>query len=132
MSRTSKKSFTLIEILIAVIVLVILSAFTLPTIRTLQEDAKRSAVKAALKQMRVGIAAWYVKDLSSGGNAKFPTVEELTKSVMPSGIPANPYNNKKSVVYGVREAQNDSAGWIYNPKTGEIYSAAAETQGAGF
>lgn len=131
MSRTNKGGFTLIEIVIAVIVLAILAAFTLPTIHTLREDAKRSVVKEALKQMRGDIAAWYVKGVSSG-DAKFPTLEELTNSIMPSGVPVNPYNNKKTVASGMKESRNDSAGWVYNPKTGEIYSAAAETQGAGF
>ena len=131
MMRPNKKGFTLIEIIIAVIVLAILAAFTLPTINSLREDAKRSAVKEVLKQMRGDIAAWYVKGVSSG-DAKFPTLEELTNSVIPSGVPVNPYNNKKNVTFGMKEARNDSAGWIYNPKTGEIYSAAVETQGAGF
>ena len=115
MSRTNKGGFTLLEIVIAVIVLAILAAFTLPTIHTLREDAKRSAAKEALKQMRGGIAAWYVKGVPYGGDARFPTLEELVNSVMPSGVPVNPYNNKKTVASGMKEARNDSAGWVYNP-----------------
>lgn len=132
MNLFERKGFTFIEVFFAAIILAILVAFTLPTIHTLQEDAKRSTVKVSLKKMRNDIAAWYAKSASSGGAVRFPTLEELTSSVMPSGIPVNPYNNKKTVAFGIRESQNNSAGWIYNPGTGEIYSAAAETQGAGF
>jgi len=131
MNPSKKNGFTLIEIIIAVIVLAILAAFTLPTFYTLREDAKRSAVKGALKEMRSGIAAWHAKSASSG-TARFPTLEELANTVIPSGVPANPYNNSKAVASGIKEGQNNSVGWIYNPQTGEIYSAAAQTQGAGF
>lgn len=132
MNPSKKKGFTLIGMLIVVILLAILAAFTLPTFRRLQEDARMSAVKGALKGMRKGITTWYAKSASSGGAGRFPTLEELTNSVMPLGIPANPYNNSKAVASGIKEGQDNSVGWIYNPETGEIYSAAAQTQGAGF
>ncbi len=132
MNPSKKKGFTLIEMVFVVIVLAILAAFTLPTFHTLQEGARMSAVKGALKQMRGGIATWHAKGVASGGSGRFPTLEELTSLAMPSGIPANPYNNSKVVVAGIKEGQNNSVGWIYNPETGEIYSAAAQTQGAGF
>ena len=132
MKSLKKKGVGLIGVIMVVIILAILAAVTLPTFHILQEDAKRAAVRGALREMRSSIAIWYAKTAASGGAGRFPTLEELTTSVMPFGIPANSYNNSKLVVAGSSESQNTSVGWIYDARTGKIYSAALQTQGAGF
>jgi len=126
MKEMKRRGLALAGYIIVIIILAVLAAVTLPTFRTLQEDARRSAVIGALKEMRSCIAIWHAK------TQRFPTLEELNKSVMPFGIPANPYNGSSAVAAGSSERPDTSAGWIYDSSSGKIYSAAPQTQGAGF
>lgn len=132
MKAMKKRGLALAGYIIVIIILAVLAAVTLPTFHTLQEDARRSAVRGALKEIRSCIAIWHAKTLASGSTGRFPTLEELNKSVMPFGVPANPYNRSSAVAAGSSERPDASVGWIYDASAGKVYSAAPQTQGAGF
>jgi len=130
-----KKSFTLIELVMVMVILGILAAVAIPTFFNLQDEAKEASVKGGLGGLRSGISIWYAKTAASG-TAAWPTLAEMTQEtngVMASGqIPDNPYTNSDSLVAGVVEAANSAAGWIYDVNTGRIWSSADETQSSGF
>jgi len=130
-----KKSFTLIELVMVMVILGILAAVAIPTFIDLRDEAKEASVKGGLGGLRSGISIWYAKEAASGA-AAWPTLTEMTQAtngVMSGGrITDNPYTNSANIVAGAAETANTAAGWIYDASTGRIWSSADETQGSGF
>jgi len=129
-----KRGFTLIELVMVIVILGILAAVAVPTFFNMQGQAQISAVKGALGGLRSGVAIWYAKEAASG-TPGYPSLAELEST--PGGpmslpIPENPYTNSNDIVYGAIEAVDTGAGWIYDTTTGQIWSSATETQGAGY
>ena len=130
-----KKSFTLIELVMVMVILGILAAVAIPTFIDLRDEAKEASVKGGLGGLRSGVSIWYAKEAASG-TAAWPTLADMTQGtngVMSGGrVPDNPYTNSANIVAGAAETANTAAGWIYDASTGRIWSSANETQGSGF
>lgn len=130
-----KKSFTLIELVMVMVILGILAAVAIPTFIDLRDEAKEASVKGGLGGLRSGVSIWYAKEAASG-TAAWPTLADMTQEtngVMSGGqIPENPYTNSAGIVAGAAETANTAAGWIYDASTGRIWSSADQTQGSGF
>lgn len=116
---SSRRAFTLIELIAVLVVLAILSGVAVPKYFSYAERARSSAVQGALGGIRTAIANFYV-DQSINGTARYPTLAELTTlgTVLQESLPANPYNDLNTVTAATAlEATNrtvaGTAGWRY-------------------
>ena len=135
---SSRKAFTLIEVLIVIIVLGILAAIVVPQFSDASTDAKLSSLKTNLQVIRGQIELYKIQhndtapaDAGSGANT---FVNQMTKVSKPDGttadlgtagydlgpylqsIPNNPYTAGSTVSDGAVE----SSDWYYkriNPST---------------
>lgn len=148
--RATRKGFTLVEVLIVVVILGILAATVLPQFTSATEDAKESALKQNLQQIRSQIDLYRFQhngmvpaqgkttqdallmallltseaDGSTDGTLA-PTFAIGGKSFGPyllGQFPPNPFNGKNTVMVVTTGAQDKSGtvGWWYNSMTGEI------------
>jgi len=67
------KGFTLIELIIIIVVLGVLAVSAIPIYYNLTDDAKESAEKGVVGNVRAGIMLYYVNSAKSGGTAAYPT-----------------------------------------------------------
>jgi prepilin-type N-terminal cleavage/methylation domain-containing protein len=128
-----KKSFTLVEILIVVAILGILAAVTMPMVKDYTQQAKESAAKDNLRILRNAIELYAAQHENvppgyANNNPSFTpvsvffTTQLVTVEHYLSGIPVNPFNEKKTVKmignsedFPVAPAETDTYGWIYKP-----------------
>lgn len=142
---TSRRGFTLVEVLIVVVILGILAATVLPQFTASTTDAKESALAQNLQTLRSQIELYKFQhnDTYPGYGSSDPQVfedqmllssdaEGNTGAVgsLPYGpyltgqLPPNPFNGLRTVMItdsSVDSVEPDnSTGWIYNPSTGRI------------
>jgi len=126
-------AFTLVEIMIVVVFLMILAMIVIPKISGASDEARDSALKTNLQVVRTQLQIYKNEH---GGNYpdKQNFVAQLTTRTNPDGsfggdlgpylleFPENPFNRKSDV-----EVDNDSGGvgnnshgWHFNAKTGRF------------
>lgn len=132
--NTSRKAFTLVELIAVIVVLAILAAVAVPRYFDYADRARTATVQGILGNVRTGLANFYA-NTSFAGTAAFPTLAELTTvgTVMQDAMPRNPYNNGVTVSAADLNAWNartvDSTagvGWRY------YVTNTAGAQAAGF
>ncbi len=126
----SQAGFTLIELVIIIVVLGILAAVAIPKYQNITQEAKESACRGSLANLRSGISIYYANQAIKGDSAVFPPYDSLIRPgvVMLHGIPKNPYQRDDrypdSIVLTTRRlgrTQGNRGGWLYNETTGQIW-----------
>ena len=146
-SSTSRKAFTLIEILIVVIILGILAAIVVPQFATASTDAKKATEANTIQTLRNQIAFYRLQH-----NDIDPTVDQLWDNLLKatrvdgtigtgpefsfgpylSSVPVNPYNGKSNVIPSGPLGGNggpdsavldvNTAGFAYDVGTGRVWA----------
>lgn len=133
----SNAGFTLIELVIIIVVLGILAAVAIPKYQDITAEAKESACRGSLANLRSGITIYYANTAVKTGTASFPPIDSLSNegTVMLHGIPENPYQasaNAPDSILVTSSAKGTTigtrGGWVYNATTGEIWP---NTSGSG-
>lgn len=117
---SSRRGFTLIELIAVIVVLAILSGVALPRYLDYTARARSSALQGALGGIRTGVAQFYADSTVSGTGA-YPTLAQLTTigTVMQEALPNNPYNGRNDVIAAnateanARTVSSTAAGWRY-------------------
>jgi len=127
--RANQHGFTLIELVIVIVILGLLAAYSIPKYQAMSWDAKESATKSALGELRTGISSWRSENIVRTGSASWPALDSMNAigAIMLQSIPPNPYQSSAkapdSIVLGVTKGviAGPRGGWAYKPSTGEIW-----------
>jgi general secretion pathway protein G len=142
---SSRRGFTLVEILIVVIILGILAAIVVPQFTNASSDARTSSISRTLQTIRSQIEVFKIQhgDYAPTQTAianwqlflgRSTTTE--TNITNPAGTdfgpyiavaPVNPYNGKSAV----GAAAATTVGWVYNSSGGQYTFQAVNTAGTG-
>lgn len=117
------RGFTFLELVLAVVIIVILIAVSLPRFIELSESAREAATRSGLGTIRSVVAILYAKNIAEDK-------KEYPQSLKPSdfaegGVPANRLNSKVEVKYVTEDVsetfpQSSAYGWWYNTKNGRV------------
>ena len=135
-TRSARRGFTLIEILIVVIILGILAAIVIPQFSNASQDARKANMRNQLQTMRGTIGLYRVEHrdippkLISVG---WDVVTDRTKSdgtVDPAGergpyLPSPPVNplTRSSTIVALGTSPGATNGWFYDESSGEFHGA---------
>ncbi len=139
--RTTRKGFTLVEILIVVIILGILAAIVIPQFSNASQDARRSSLQSTVQTLRSQIELYKLQH----GDA-IPDVitawDPLTKVSTYGGVNFGPYMQStptnqmvdptvESVVAAGSSATapDGKAGFYFEAASGKIWGAGKNTAG---
>lgn len=129
----ASRAFTLIELIVVIVVLAVLSAVAIPKYIDYSANAKASACKGVLGNVRSAIANFYANAAVSG-TAAYPTLVQVQTNgtVLQDVVPANPYNGSdvvQAATWSSTPPVSGNAGWNYDAATGKFWansSAASE------
>jgi general secretion pathway protein G len=129
--KTSRKGFTLVEILIVVIILGILAAIVIPQFTNASEDARKSNMRSQLQTLRSQVELYKLQHRDTPPSlANFWT--QMTTRTDETGVAPDagedafgPYLQNQSVNPLTNQSVVDDApgvavGWVYDENTGTI------------
>jgi len=139
-TKTSRRAFTLIELIAVIVVLAILSAVAIPRYFDYASSARASTVRATLGAVRTAVSNFYANTIVNSATPAFPTLAQLTTpgTVMNDPLPNNPYNNSQATVAGTwttatslapspAQAVAGTSGWAYDATAGKFWTNSATT-----
>jgi len=131
--KTSRKGFTLVEILIVVIILGILAAIVIPQFTSASEDARKSNMKSQLQTLRSQLELYKLQHRDTPPALADFWTKMTTKTLEDGGVPTGapgedtfgPYLQNESVnpltnSSTVAAAAAANVGWVYDATAGTI------------
>jgi general secretion pathway protein G len=161
MTRTRRRGFSLVEILIVVMIIGILAAIAVPKFSNASQIARENSMKEDLRQMRTAINVFRSQHLANpgypGGNTSatptaavaqdqlltFSDEKGLTSPTRDAvykwgpyldALPVNPINGKSDwKILGDTDpfTPDDTTGWLYQPFTGQIRANVSANDSGG-
>ena len=151
--RTTRKGFTLVEILIVVIILGILAAIVIPQFTSASQDARKNSLTSQLQTLRSQIELYklqHLDQLPSSLIAATPLWDQLVNKTNASGTtgtstafpfgpylqsaPTNPLNGKNAMLVVTADQTMGAAptgtatdkGFIINSGNGKVWGVSAK------
>lgn len=151
LSRNSKSGFTLIEILAVTLILGVLAAVVIPQVGSASKESREAVLRSELKFLREQLSLYAnAHEHPAGFDAMLGTYSQATLVAQMIGItdyagqisnqrtsefrfgpylsriPDSPISGKMDFIIVEGDdpipAPDDSTGWIYKPKTLELYA----------
>ena len=130
MTRTMKRGFTLVEILIVVIILGILAAIVIPQFTNASEDARKSNMKSQLQTLRSQVELYKLQHRDTaptlaGFWTALTTKTDDTGAASAAADAFGPYmqdvaTNPLTGSSTVAAAAGTTVGWVYTAATGKV------------
>lgn len=116
--RSTKRAFTLIEILIVVVILGILAAIVIPQFTDASQDAQLASAESQLQTLRSQIELYNVQNPNTAYNATTATDATFWDALIDGdyiqAAPVNPLQNSSTVQGGPAAG----VGWVWRDKDG--------------
>lgn len=133
-----KKGFTIIELMVAIAIIALIAAITIPRFTNITNNAKVANVQENLANIRTSIAMYYVEhssfpsytsestsldyDVSINGNlseafSRYYSKKELASTPEASNLGISIKKSNK-----VLRKRDNSGGWVYEESSGKIYA----------
>jgi type II secretion system protein G len=109
-TRSTKRAFTLIEILIVVVILGILAAIVIPQFTDASQEAMLSSVKSQLQTLRSQIELYRVKNGGVTSDLINQQWADLVDGDYIQQDPVNPFNDSTTVA----AAPGADVGWMWD------------------
>ncbi len=125
MKNTSRKGFTLIELVMVIIILGVLAAVAIPVFVNLQSEANTAAEKGVIGGVRAGIVSYYI-DTARGNRTAYPSsLDGATDGTTASK--ANPLFTVVLTQGGVTTDWKKASKSKYSGPTGNVYTYDSST-----
>lgn len=127
----SKKSFTIIELLIVIAVIAILVGIALPRFRGMQEEGKIAQAKGELRTLQTAVESYYIHNSNTypaTGAAWQTALTDATPNIIGAAL-ADPFNGITQYGYATDGASPVKYYVIYSVGAGGNGSAAVSSAG---
>jgi prepilin-type N-terminal cleavage/methylation domain-containing protein len=112
MSRT-QKGFTLIELMIAAMIIGILAAMAIPNYIRMRDRAREASTKSNMHTMQLAAEDYGVRN-----HAAYASTATLVAALLPGSPPGSRFKNPFDGTTGSNNAWTDQAGWRQRLETG--------------
>ena len=123
---TTRKGFTILELLIVIMVISILIGIALPRFRGIQQEAQIAQAKGELRTLQTAIESYYIHNSNAypatGSAALETALAAATPSIL-TAVPTDPFNPGNDYVY-VNGGTNNRFYIVYSVGVGGNGSAA--------
>jgi len=122
-----RRAFTLLDLAMVIIVLLILSGIAIPKYFEYRAAAAAQQTKMILSSVRSAVAEFWADSVARGADHGYPTLVGLQTAgiVLKEPIPANPYNNDNKIASAIWDETlpvSGTNGWNYDSVRGRFWA----------
>jgi prepilin-type N-terminal cleavage/methylation domain-containing protein len=113
------KSYTLIELIIAIVILGILAFTVVPRFIELSNREAESDARGALVIMRAAVAAQFAKNAAKGNPVFPPSIK--AEYFADGKIPKEAFSKSDKITYATSAPTGEGIGWRYDKLNGRVW-----------